>query len=337
MLITCINKLKQGKGLSAHESKKCMDEIIEGSDDHLILEFLSLLNLKGETSDELFGMIQSLHKKMISLPLDMQLLDIVGTGGDRANTINISTAAAIVAASCGALVAKHGNCAVSSKCGSANVLEKFGVNIEMSTNEIKNCIQNMGIGFCFAPLFHPALKKVKSVRKQLKGATTFNLLGPLLNPAKISYTLIGVYKKELMSNIAECVKKLKIKKAMIVHGNGLDELNLMGSNHVIEISRNQEKIYEIDPKKYGLNYCNLKDIQGGEADVNAQLILEVFEGKQGPIFDTILLNAGAALYISNKASTILNGINLAREKLLSGKAKETLNRWIDFSRKKKNE
>lgn len=337
MLKTFIKKLYEKNDLTSEQAEEAMMHLINSDDECLIAAFLSLLSAKGETPEELFGMIQALQKKMVVIPMDMPLLDIVGTGGDGANTINISTAASILAASCGAIVAKHGNRAFSSKCGSANLLEKLGIAIEMNPDQLISCIQKIGIGFCFSPRFHPALKKIKHIRDKLGIVTSFNLLGPMLHPAKISYALIGVYKRNLMSKFSQCLRKLKLKKAMIVHGNGLDELNLLGINHVIEISEKGENSYILDPKDFGFNYCRLRDIQGGDADVNAKLILQAFEGKISPISDTIIFNSGAALYISNKVPSIKNGIEIARKNLLSGKALEILSQWIYFGRGITNE
>jgi len=270
---------------------------------------------------------------MLPLDIDADVLDIVGTGGDGYNTVNISTAASIVAASCGMRVAKHGSRAVSSKCGSSNVLQQFGINLDMQPAHVVECINSVGIGFCFAPRFHPAWVKVKEVRAMLGVRTVFNILGPLLNPARANYMLLGVFSENLLGIMAETLQTIGVKHALVVHGNGLDELTLSGINQVVEVTPAETKRYQLDPTTFGFDMSAIKDIEGGEPALNAQLIKAVFDGEKGPIADTIIFNAGAALYAADQVASIAGGIDKARKAVKRGKAAETLNNWVKFCKK----
>lgn len=332
MLQLCVEQLIEGKHLSEKQTEAAFDEIVQGADEKLIAALLVLLRAKGETTAEVTGIVKSLAKAMVPVPIKNDVLDIVGTGGDGANTINISTAASILAASCGVVVAKHGNRSVSSKCGSSDVLQSLGIQLDLTPQQVANCINQIGIGFCFAPNFHPALKQVKAIRAALGVRTVLNFVGPLMNPARANYAVIGVYSDSKLPLMANVLQNLSIKHALIVHGNGLDELNLLGPNHIIEITEQGQKAYRLDPKDFGFSYGTLPDIQGGNVHENTQLLQRVFDGEKGPIADTIALNAGAGLYAADQVSTIAEGVAFAQKQLANGMALKKLNAWISFCR-----
>lgn len=317
------------KGIVCHE---VLNEILNPNMNPLqVAAFLALLRAKRETTEELFAFIKALQKKMIEVPTISTVLDIVGTGGDGLNTINISTGSAILAASCGVKIAKHGNRASSSQTGSADVLEALGVNIELTKDQINHCIEKVGIGFCFSPNFHPITGHLRQIRKQLNIPTTFNIIGPLLNPARASYTILGVYDESLMPIMADLLIELGSKRSIIVHGCGLDEISTVGPAKVIEIDQGQKIEYLLDPIEYGFPYCQTKDLRGGDPDINANLLLKAFQGGKGPISDTLILNAAAAMYLYGLQPSIAEAVLYVRENLYSGLALKLLNHWIECS------
>lgn len=331
MLKALIQQLMQKENLTQEQCQNAVRLILDDADPLQVAAFLVLLHAKGETADEMAGIVKAMRDSMVRVPINnTSILDIVGTGGDGAHTINISTAASILVASVGVKVAKHGNRAVSSNCGSADLLEALGIKIDMSPDHVKECIENIGIGFCFAPAYHPATQKVKSIRSRLGVRTTFNLLGPLLNPASASHYLLGVYSEKHLNLIADCLQKLAVTHALVVSGQGLDELSLLGPAKVVEIRATEKREYELDPKDFGFDYCQLSDIQGGDPQKNAQLVSEIFDGKQGAMSDNIIFNAGVGLYVADHVTTIAEGIALARENLRQGKVLELIQKWIDF-------
>ena len=320
MLKILIEKLIQGKNLSSEESYSAVKGILAGATREQIAAFLVLLHAKGETPTELEGLVNALRATMTRVETDIPVLDIVGTGGDNANTVNISTASSLLAAACGAKVVKHGNRSVSSCCGSADLLELFGIQLDKTLDQIKTDLQQRGFAFCFAPNFHPSMNAIKAIRKSLGVRTSFNLLGPLLKPARASYLLIGVFHPNYLDVYADTVIKLGAKHAMIVHSCGLDELSLLGASRVIEIRDGQKEEKYLDPDDFGLPYCALEKIQGGDAEKNKQLIEKALTGTPGPIADTIIFNTGAALYVADIVSTVGEGIALAAEKIKTGDA-----------------
>lgn len=332
MLTDCIQKLIQKQDLNRIECQEALNEILHSENNPQIAAFLVLLHAKRETAEEVEGIVCAMRNVMNTLPVNEELLDIVGTGGDGANTVNISTAASILAASCGARVAKHGNRSVSSQCGSADLLEALGVAIDISPESVANCINELGIGFCFAPNFHPAMKKIKKIREELGIRTTFNMLGPLLNPAKAQHYLMGVFSEQYMDLLADVLLNLKVKHALVVHGCGLDELSTLGPAQVIEVTLHGKHYYSIDPKQFGFQYCQLQDLQGGDPNTNANLIKDAFSGKPSPIADTIALNAGVALYVADLVATIDEGVASALDHLKRQKAMHLLNNWVTFSK-----
>ncbi len=314
--------------LTKNEAEAAMTAILEGADPHQTAAFLAIMKYRGETSLEIAGMVAALQKKAFSVNCDFPVLDIVGTGGDLANTVNISTGSAILAAACGIPIAKHGNRSVSSRSGSADVLEALGINIETTPKQVIHCLKEVGIAFMYAPIYHTSFKKIAPVRKGLKLPTVFNILGPLLNPAKAEYTLIGVANKAILEKISRVIPHLENKKrTLLFHGSGLDELTTIGKMIAYDIHDDQCNRLEINPVSLGFSPCSLEDLQGGDAQLNASILKEAFAGRQGPIADTLILNAGAAVWIFGHASTLSEGIEIARRVQQEGKALEVLEKW----------
>ncbi|CEL91676.1 unnamed protein product [Vitrella brassicaformis CCMP3155] len=295
--------------------------------------FLTLLRSKGETAEEVWGIVKGLRSKGVTIRCQRRVLDIVGTGGDGMHTVNISTGASILAAACGVPMAKHGNRSVSSMCGSADVLEEFGVNLDLSAEGVKRCIDELGMGFCFAQKFHPAMRKVREIRKGLGVPTVFNLIGPLLNPALSEHHLIGVYDPAFLDLFAGVLVKAGAKHSMVFHGQALDELSPLGPAQVAEVLDDGTiKHWTLDPKDYDISYCKLEDLKGGPPSENASLLMQTFEGKKGPIADTLALNAGVALWCYGSAPSIKEGVEAAREALQAKKAKDLLAKWVALSK-----
>ena len=331
MLKRTIEQLLLKKNLSSEESTLAIHQIFTEANSYQIAAFFMLMRAKGETIDELFGIIEGMRHFMIPIEIQFPVLDIVGTGGDGAHTLNISTASAILAASCGVKIAKHGNRSVSSLCGSADVLEVLGINIEDAPEKISLCIKDVGIGFLFAPAFHPALVHLKEIRKGLGIRTFMNIIAPLLNPARAQYLMLGVYSEELLEVCASLLMRLSINKAFVFHGSGLDELSCIGPSKVLEVSKEGIRSFDIDPLELGLKRCNLQDLKGRDAHYNAQKILEAFNGEPSAFADTIALNAGVALYLYGKSQSIIEGIEIAQSHLKEKKASEFLKRWKDYA------
>lgn len=331
-----IERLMQRENLDAATCQGVLQEMLE--DDVNVLQtaaFLTLLRSKPETAEELYGFVSALKQQMQRISVPSPVLDIVGTGGDGANTVNISTGSAILAASCGVKIVKHGNRAVSSLAGSADVLEALGININLSPEKISTGIEKLGIGFCFAPQFHPALAKLRMLRKNLQIATTFNLLGPLLNPAEPQYILLGVMRENLMENMAKTLQMLGVNHGMIVFGNGLDEMSCLGPMKILEVKQHSISEKTIDPAPLGFSYCRKEDLKGGDADTNAQILLNVFKKGNNSdyraVADTLILNAGTAIYLYGLQNSLLAGVEQARETLYRGNAYQLLQEWKIYS------
>jgi anthranilate phosphoribosyltransferase len=260
------------------------------------------------------------------------VLDTCGTGGDQKGTFNISTTAAFVLAGAGVNVAKHGNRSVSSQSGSADVLGALGVKIDAPKERVERCISEIGIGFLFAPLLHEAMKYAVQPRRDIGIRTIFNILGPLTNPAMASHQLIGIYSVQLVGVIAHVLKNLGSVRAMVVHGlEGLDEISLSGPTKIAELRDGQVKEYAIEPDEFGLKRCRVEELHGGSADQSAVIVRDVLDGKAGPTRDVVLLNSGAALYVSARAATIQDGIRLAAESIDSGKARQKLAQLVEMT------
>lgn len=323
-----LNRLIDGSHLTEEETIEIMKDLMEGKlTPAQIGSFITALRIKGETVEEITGSARVMRNKCLKVDVgDMECIDTCGTGGDGANTYNVSTAAAFVAAAGGVPVAKHGNRSVSSRSGSADVLEALGARIDLEPEGVSECIRTVGMGFMFAPVFHKAMKYAIGPRKELGIRTIFNVLGPLTNPAGTKYQVLGVYSRELTHPIAKVLKNLGVKRALVVHGmDGLDELTVTSGTYVSELKENGEIIdYVIDPEEFGFKKSSLKDLEGGDARKNADIIRKLFEGVKGPARDMLLLNSGAALYISGRAGSIREGILMAEEIIDKGLAGEKL-------------
>jgi anthranilate phosphoribosyltransferase len=331
-----ISKLLDGSQLARAEARAVMDEIMRGeATPAQIGGFLIALRAKGETPDEITGCAEAMRDHVLAVrPRRVDLVDTAGTGGDGAHTINISTAAALVAAAAGAAVAKHGNRAVSSACGSADVLEALGFTLELEPQRIAKSIDELGFGFLFAPSHHPAMRHAAAVRKELATRTVFNVLGPLTNPAGARAQVIGVYSPELVRTIAEVLARLGTSRAYVVHGGGgIDELSPVGPNLVAEVVDGQVLERRLDPEaELGIPRCSVDELRGGSPAENAEAIREVFAGKNGGRRDAILLNAAGAIAAGGHAADLREGLEVARRTIDSGAAGERLELLVAFSR-----
>lgn len=323
-----IGCLVDGKDLSQDEAYEIATEIMNGkTTDAQIGAFLISLRLKGETIDEITGFVKAMREKAIavSCPKDF-LVDTCGTGGDRSGTFNVSTLSGFVAAGAGCRIAKHGNRSVSSHCGSADLFVELGIKIDITPEQISQCITENGIGFLFAPLLHKAMKYAIGPRREIGARTIFNILGPLTNPAGAKRQLLGVYSPSLTEPLADTLKRLGSEHVMVVHGeDGLDEITITSGTQITELIDGKTKNYTIAPEDFGLKRSSIEAIQGGDPVRNAEIALRILNGESGPNRDMVLLNAGAAIYVAGKAKTIQDGIRLAAESIDSGKAMEKLN------------
>jgi len=335
MIQAVISKLLDGTQLARAEARAVMDEIMRGeATPAQIGGFLIALRAKGETPDEITGCAEAMRDHVLAVrPRRDDLVDTAGTGGDGAHTINISTAAALVAAAAGAAVAKHGNRAVSSVCGSADVLEALGFTLEQEPQRIAKSIDELGFGFLFAPSHHPAMRHAAAVRKELATRTVFNVLGPLTNPAGARAQVVGVYSPELVRTIAEVLARLGSRRAYVVHGGGgIDELSPVGPNLVAEVVDGKVVERRLDPEaELGIPRCSLDDLRGGSPAENAEAIRHVFAGGNGGRRDAILLNAAGAIAAGGHAADLREGLEVARRTIDSGAAAERLELLIAFS------
>jgi len=329
-------RLLDGHDLSRDEARAVMNEIMEGeATPAQIGGFLVALRLKGETADEIAGCAEAMREHVLTVrPKRDDLVDTAGTGGDAARTINISTAAALVAAAAGAGVAKHGNRAVSSASGSADVLEALGFRLELPRAEIERSIDELGFGFLFAPTHHPAMRHAAPVRRELAARTVFNVLGPLTNPAGARAQVVGVYAPSLVRTIAEVLAQLGARRAFVVHGAaGIDELSPAGPNLVCEVVEGRVREREIDPLDLGIPRCDPSELRGGSPAENAAVIRAVFSGaERGAKRDAILLNAAGAIAAGGHAEDLREGLDAARQAVDSGAAGERLEALVAFSR-----
>ncbi|WP_068469819.1 anthranilate phosphoribosyltransferase [Candidatus Protochlamydia phocaeensis] len=326
------------KELTRQQAEAVMDLIVEEANPYQAAALLSILKYRGETADEVIGFLSAFAKRALPVHLPYPVLDIVGTGGDLANTVNISTGSAILAAACGIPVAKHGNRSLSSRSGAADVLEALGVEVEIPPDRIGSCLVEANISFLFAPYYHPSLKKLGPIRKGLKLPTACNLLGILLNPAKAEYSLIGVAQASLLELVSEVILKLgNRKRTLVFHGCGLDELSPLGPAIAYDISNGKKERLEIDPLSLGLPSCSLSDLQGGDAQANAAILKEVFAGRKCAVADALIFNAGAALWVFERTPSLQEGIHVARRALETGQALQVLEKWRQFSMKLKQE
>ena len=335
MIGDAIKSVVAGEDLTAQEVEAVMDVILAGDATQAqIAAFIVGLRMKGESSEEIAAAARSLRKQCesISPRVDGPLLDTCGTGGDGLHTFNISTAAAIVAAACGVAVAKHGNRAVSSKAGSADVLEALGVRIDLPASAVQACIEEVGIGFLFAPSHHAAMRHAASVRRELGIRTLFNLLGPLANPASATHQVVGVFDPARVEQLAAALAALGLTSAWVVHGEGgLDEVSPAGQTRVAELRDGAVRAFEVSPRDFGVEPVSLESLRGGDAEENANIIRRVFAGEPGPARTAVVLNAAAALTVCGLASGPSEAAERAGAALDSGDAERTLERWASYT------
>jgi anthranilate phosphoribosyltransferase len=334
MIDSAIATLVDGRDLLGEEAHAAMMQVMGGqATPAQIAGFLIALRMKGETVEEITGCARAMRAHVTpALPQHETLVDTAGTGGDGAHTFNISTSAALVAAAAGAFVAKHGNRAVSSRSGSADVLEALGVRIDLTPEDVAACIDEVGFGFMFAQAHHPAMRHAGPVRRELGVRTVFNLLGPLTNPAGARRQVVGVYARDLVEPIAQALAALGCEHALVAHGaGGLDELTPTGENLVAEVRDGEVTISTVDPREFGAGPGVPADLGGGDAADNAAIVRTVFDGETGPRRDAVILNAGAALYVAGVSDSLEQGVYAARDAIDDGRATATLDRLIAFT------
>ena len=333
MIRTAIQLLSQNKDLTKQQAYDCMNEIMAGQASPIqISSYLTALGLKGETIDEITGSAAGMREHCIKLLNDEDVLEIVGTGGDHSQSFNISTTSAFVIAAAGIKVAKHGNRSASSQCGAADVLEALGVRIDVTPEHSAKILKKHDICFLFAQNYHLAMKYVAPVRQELGIRTVFNILGPLTNPAGASMQLMGVYDESLVEPLANVLHNLGVKRAMVVYGqDGLDEISLSSSTKVCEINNGHYMNYIITPEQFGFKRCQKEELVGGSPDENAQITLDILNGKHNPKRDAVLLNAGAAIYLSGQAQNMHEGITIARQMIDEGKAIHKFKQFMNAS------
>ena len=331
--------------LSREEARAVMAEVLTGKcTDAQIAALLVALHMKGETVEEIVGFAEAIRAAATPLSIHQNstvdvsgtgrdaLVDTCGTGGDASGTFNISTATALVVAGAGVRVAKHGNRSVTSKCGSADVMEALGVSISLPPTRLAACLEEVGIAFLFAPAMHSAMKYVQPARRELRLRTVFNLLGPLTNPAHASAQVVGVYSVELVEKLAEALSMLGLHRAMVVHGlDGLDEITITGPTRVAEVREGSVRTYEVTPEEFGIERAPIEDISGGDAAANAAIIREILSGRKSPKRDVVLLNAAAALVAAGRADHMADGLPLAARSIDSQAAAEKLEAMVRFT------
>ena len=327
-----IANISQGKHLNFEESKKIFIDIMSGNmKEELIFNFLTGLSAKGETSDEIAGGVYVLRDKALKVKAPDDIIDTCGTGGDGKNTLNISTASSLLLASMGIKVAKHGNKALSSKCGSADVLERLKININLKPDGVEKSIEKNNFGFMFAPNYHLTMKYVAPIRKKIGSRTIFNLLGPLSSPANVKKQVIGVFSKKWLHPFANALKNLNSKHAWIVHSDdGMDEISPFAITNVVELKDNKINEFKIDPKKVGIKYNNINNLKGEDADYNANKIIDVFSGAKNEFCEAICLNSAAALIIAGKFNNFEDAYKFSKKHLETDKALSHLKKIQTF-------
>jgi len=359
MILDALHRLtNHSQSLSREEAREVMADVLAAKcSDAQIAALLVALRMKGETVEEIVGFAEAIRGAAAALPIERvgataaalavtgtgrdalaeesandSLIDTSGTGGDASGTFNISTATALVTAGAGVRVAKHGNRSISSKCGSADVVEALGVNIQLSPERAAQCLREVGICFLYAPNLHPAMKQVQGVRRELRLRTMFNLLGPLTNPARANGQVVGVYSLDLVEKLAEVLSMLGLRRALVVHGlDGLDEITITGKTRVAEARDGVVKSYEVEPEEFGLRRASLEAISGGDAAENAGIIRAVLHGEKSPRRDVVLLNAAAALVAAGRAEHIAGAVSIAAQSIDSGAAAKKLEALARFS------
>ncbi|MCA1054470.1 anthranilate phosphoribosyltransferase [Rossellomorea aquimaris] len=335
-----LQKLSNGHSLSRDEMRRAVQQLVkEETTDSQIACFLTLLKMKGETVDEITGLVEVLREK--AMPVRSKLsgvLDNCGTGGDGSHSFNISTTSAFVLAGAGIKVAKHGNRSISSKTGSADVLERLGVSLDFREDEINSLLTECNIAFLYAPHVHSGLKRIMKVRKELKIPTIFNLIGPLTNPVELETQLIGVYRRDMLETMAKVLDELGRRRAIVLNGaDFMDEASLAGENHLVLLENGVITSFTLTGEDVGLPHYPNSMIEGGDSDMNADILLDVLEGKEGPHLDTVLFNAGIALYAHGTVSSVAEGVKEARDSISSGKAKAALQTLLSYSETKRKQ
>ena len=334
MIQAAIGRLIAGESLDRDEARGVMEQIMSGdATDAQIGGFLMALRAKGETIDEIAGFAETMRAKATEITGGkVPLVDTCGTGGDASGTFNISTTVAFVAAGAGLTVAKHGNRAMSSRCGSADVLAQLGVNVEATPDQVGHCLDEAGIGFLFAPALHGAMKHAIGPRKELGTRTVFNVLGPLTNPAGAKRQLIGVFAPDLTETMAGVLGALGSERAFVVHGHdGLDELTLTGPSRVTELADGATKTYDVTPEDFGLQRVSVDQLAGGDAAQNAAILTSILDGELGPAADVVVMNAAAAIVAGGVSQDLASGVKVARDSIEFGKARASLDRLRDVS------
>ena len=336
MIKEAIEKIVSKKDLSYQEAYTVMNEIMNGETSQIqnaaYLSALSTKSTKAETIEEISGSAAAMRDHALKVPHDMDVLDIVGTGGDHAHSINISTTAAMIIAAAGIKVAKHGNRAASSQCGAADCLEALGINLDQPPEKAVQELKEIGLCFMFAQKYHSSMKYVGAIRKELGIRTVFNILGPLTNPAHPTHMILGVYDEYLLEPLAKVMLSLGVKTGMVIYGQDcLDEFSLSAPTSVCEFRNGWFRRYEVTPEEFGFARCQKTDIRGGSPAENAQVTLDILTGVTGPKTDIVLLNAGAAIYVGGKADSIKAGIEKARELIASGAARKKLEEFRQLS------
>lgn len=357
MILDALHRLaNHSQSLARAEAREVMAEVLAGKcTDAQIAALLIALRMKGETVEEIVGFAEAIRAAAAPLPIeragasdalavsgtgrdalaesssDSSLIDTSGTGGDASGTFNISTATALVVAGAGVRVAKHGNRSISSKCGSADVVEALGINIQLSPERSAQCLRELGICFLYAPNLHPAMRQVQGVRRELRMRTMFNLLGPLTNPARANGQVVGVYSLELVEKLAEALSMLGLRRALVVHGlDGLDEITITGVTRIAEAREGSVRSYEVEPEEFGLSRAALENIAGGDAAQNAAIIRAVLSGEKSARRDVVLLNAAAALVAAGRADHVAEAVPLAAKSIDSGAAAKKLEALVRF-------
>ena len=323
-----------GKDLSFDQARSLLDTVFEGGVPEVqIAAFLAMMRMKRATAEEIAGLASSLRNHAVPVKTGIDnMIDTCGTGGATIKTFNVSTAAALVAAGAGAYVAKHGNRAITSQCGSADVLAELGVKIDPGPEKVAQCITEAHVGFMFAPMFHPAMKFVQPIRKSLDFRTAFNILGPLANPAKVTAQVMGVASEELMERIVKTLKLLGAKRAMAVHGQGMDEISTLGKTKIYRLTDGEITESELDPASLGIAAANIDELRTGDAATNASIVRDVLEDRdKGPRKDIVLLNSAAAIIVAGLADDFESAMTLAEQSIADGKASACLQKMIEVS------
>jgi anthranilate phosphoribosyltransferase len=333
MIKEAIQTLVSGHSLTMDEASNVMEEIMEGKATPAQFgAFVTALRCKGETVEEIAGLARTMRVKALQVTINEPVVDTCGTGGDGLGTFNISTVAAFVTAACGLKVAKHGNRAMSSQCGSADVLEALGVKIDLNPEQVQKCLTKVGIGFMLAPVFHPAMKYASLPRKEVGIRTVFNILGPLTNPAGAKAQVLGVPEKGLTEKMAAVLKMLGCQHALVVHGeDGLDEITVTGKTFISEMNKDVVRNYEVTPEEMGLSRARPDSLKGGNAKDNADLLRAILSGKRGAQRDIVLMNTAAALTAGDKVATMGQGIALANNAIDNGTALHKVEELVKFS------